>query len=763
MKKIFIFLFSIACTQVFAQADLICSNITNTQTSLASGQRISLSFRIKNIGAAAAGASHAGISLYNTSTLKSTFIADVSTEALASDSETGNYYFLVPLTYSISAGNYNILIQANDRSEITESNSSNNYTYSQNAITIQNSFKPVQNLPYPVILIHGLCGNDTTWSPYINQLQGYFGYSFGGNLNFCLNQDNNVKSSFLPSDFKDWTDTSQLVAGDFYTINFDVDPLGNKYSSATQSNQSAIVKQGIAVQKAIEHVLKVSGKDKVILVGHSMGGLAAREYLQNKGNWQTDGQHHVAKLFTTGTPHGGSNSTSGNLTSIFHAADERSEAVRDLRRTYDISNDSGVYLYGGVESLSVMNNSLLEDYFNADVNCNGIVGDKIVGLNHKSIPTDLAYTCVIGYDTYFPGLCSNCDGVVNVTDADLNNFYPQVKADTFFCVGKGSPLLLGGKPWHVELPKQTYYNEIGLDEPDNKKLAYPVDFSKHYFGHITPKNAVSLSSVDSDYYKFKIASTGNLSVYLFNIPTAQATIKITDSATNTRYLLSNSNGKGYLGKLIKNLNPGTYYMNLYSTADSYSWENPYCFELTFADSALPIIYASIDAKAIDNSFTSINWQTATELNTVNFIIQHSSNGNDFIDIGTIKAIGNGSNSYEFTDNTPNDGINYYRLVSVDKDGSTFYSKVISIIFTDKQSFSIIPNPARDFTTLSFSKAVDKAKIAVYDITGKLIIAQMLSGITNNYKLNTQNLTNGLYVIKVNTATGSYNEKLLINK
>lgn len=750
-----------ACTQIFAQPDLICSNVTNTQTSLELGQRISLSFRIKNIGNSIAGVSHAGISLIDTSTLNTIFLADVSTESLASDSESGNYYFILPLSYGVPAGSLKILVQANDRNEISESNTSNNYTYSQNPITILNGFKAVQNLPYPVILIHGLCGTDTTWYPYLRDLQGFFGYSYGGNLNFCLNQDNNVSTSYLPTDFKDWTDTTQLVAGDFYTINFDVDTFGNKYNNGAsiQSNQSAAVKQGVAVQKAIEHVLKVTGRDKVVLVGHSMGGLAAREYLQNKGNWQPDGEHHVAKLFTTGTPHGGSNSTSANLTSIFNAADERSEAVRDLRRTYDISGDSGVYLYGGIESFQVMDNSLFEHYFNADVNCNGIIGNNIRGLNYKTIPTDLAYTCVIGNDTYIFPLCSDCDGVVNFTSADLNNYLPQVNADTFYCSGSGSP----AHPWHIDLPKQTYYNEIGLDEPDNKKFAYPVEFSKHYFGHITPKNAVSPTSVDSDYYKFSVTKTGSLSVYLFDIPTSQATIKITDSATNQRILLSNSNGKGYLGKLVKSLNPGTYYLNIYSQADGYSWENPYCFELTFADSALPIMYSNIEANKVNNSLVKINWQTATELNTTNFIIKHSSDGVSFTDIGNVPAIGKGANSYEFTDNRPSNGINYYRLQSIDKDGSSTYSKVVTVNLADKQSFSIIPNPARDFATVSFSKTVDKATIAVYDITGKTVILQSISGSTNSYRLNTQPLTNGFYVIKVITATGSYNEKLLISK
>ena len=178
---------------------------------------------------------------------------------------------------------------------------------------------------------------------------------------------------------------------------------------------------------------------------------------------------------------------------------------------------------------------------------------------------------------------------------------------------------------------------------------------------------------------------------------------------------------------------------------------------------LPLVLVAFSATAEANKTVVTNWQTATELNTSHFIIQRSTDGTSFTEIGKVKAIGSGANSYTFTDDKPTNSINYYRLQSVDKDGSSSYSKVVSVNFGDKQSFSIIPNPARDFATISFNKTVDKATIAVYDITGKQVIMQSLSGIINSYKLNTQSLKSGLFVIKVNTATGSYNEKLLINK
>jgi len=178
--------------------------------------------------------------------------------------------------------------------------------------------------------------------------------------------------------------------------------------------------------------------------------------------------------------------------------------------------------------------------------------------------------------------------------------------------------------------------------------------------------------------------------------------------------------------------------------------------------ALPTKLEDITAKVFDEKVI-LKWGTLTELNTTHFIIQQSIDGNLYTDIGTVKAIGSGANSYEFTNKKPANGINYYRFQSVDKDGSKSYSKVISVNFGVKQSFSIIPNPAKDFAIINFSKAVDKGTIAVYDITGKQVITQSLSGNTNTYKLNTQSLKSGLYVVKIITTAGNYNEKLLINK
>lgn len=57
---------------------------------------------------------------------------------------------------------------------------------------------------------------------------------------------------------------------------------------------------GETIRARIEEISAVTGADRVVLVGHSMGGLAARAYLR------AHGAARVAKLVTLGTPHHGS-------------------------------------------------------------------------------------------------------------------------------------------------------------------------------------------------------------------------------------------------------------------------------------------------------------------------------------------------------------------------------------------------------------------------------------------------------------------------
>lgn len=135
--------------------------------------------------------------------------------------------------------------------------------------------------PYPIIFVHGLVGDESGWNDISSSLTSS-GLSYGGRMDFCLNQDGNNSTS--TGDYKDYTNSDNLhkiVKADFYTINFDVDNYGTPHDIDLLSNQAAIVKQGVAIKDAVKHVLDITEKNKVILVGHSMGGLAIREFIRS--------------------------------------------------------------------------------------------------------------------------------------------------------------------------------------------------------------------------------------------------------------------------------------------------------------------------------------------------------------------------------------------------------------------------------------------------------------------------------------------------
>lgn len=53
------------------------------------------------------------------------------------------------------------------------------------------------------------------------------------------------------------------------------------------------------IHQAVEQLCKDTGHDRIVIVAHSMGGLAARAYLRDHGS------HRIAKVITLGTPHHG--------------------------------------------------------------------------------------------------------------------------------------------------------------------------------------------------------------------------------------------------------------------------------------------------------------------------------------------------------------------------------------------------------------------------------------------------------------------------
>lgn len=99
----------------------------------------------------------------------------------------------------------------------------------------------------------------------------------------------------------------------------------------------------------------------------------------------------------------------------------------------------------------------------------------------------------------------------------------------------------------------------------------------------------------------------------------------------------------------------------------------------------------------------LEWATASEINNDYFILEHSINAENFLEIGKIEGAGNSESpmNYLFTDDNPYIGTTYYRLKQVDYDGNFKYSEIINVENITTNYFIITPNPANGLINVDF--------------------------------------------------------------
>ncbi len=176
-------------------------------------------------------------------------------------------------------------------------------------------------------------------------------------------------------------------------------------------------------------------------------------------------------------------------------------------------------------------------------------------------------------------------------------------------------------------------------------------------------------------------------------------------------------------------------------------------------SALPV--KLIEFTISQNSGSNIlQWKTASEINSSHFVVQRSKDGVVFEDLSSQPASGfsNTIKSYSYTDALPLSGINYYRLILVDKDKREEYSGIIFVRPGYDNSLEIITARVSSLQnslaiTVS-SKQNEKALLHVVDNNGKVLLTQsvLLQKGTNYFDKTIQNVSQGIYYVRLQTAT-----------
>ena len=179
--------------------------------------------------------------------------------------------------------------------------------------------------------------------------------------------------------------------------------------------------------------------------------------------------------------------------------------------------------------------------------------------------------------------------------------------------------------------------------------------------------------------------------------------------------------------------------------------------------ALPIILGEFTA--VKKSGTALlQWKTLQEENTSKFIIQRSADGVHYNVIGSVAATGNSSTpvQYQFTDNAPLNGTNFYRLQRVDKDGQFGYSETRLLNFTDASiTITISPNPAKDKIRVSIPGNTKELQLVLLNAQGQQLALFNMNN--ENKQFNLPLLATGIYYLKVSGEAVETTHKLVIKR
>jgi hypothetical protein len=186
---------------------------------------------------------------------------------------------------------------------------------------------------------------------------------------------------------------------------------------------------------------------------------------------------------------------------------------------------------------------------------------------------------------------------------------------------------------------------------------------------------------------------------------------------------------------------------------------------------LPIHIGSLKATR-ENDGIQVQWIAYDQGNTERYEIERSSDGVNFTRVQTIAVTGtnNGDVNYQWLDQNPVQGTNYYRIKEVYMSGNSDYSSVVKLLFKNgNPGISLYPNPT---TTKNLFVQFNDMSAGVYKVNcmnsaGQMVYQGTLTHAGGYRSAPLQlpgKLTAGLYRIVITSPSGvKTNSSVIINR
>jgi hypothetical protein len=183
-------------------------------------------------------------------------------------------------------------------------------------------------------------------------------------------------------------------------------------------------------------------------------------------------------------------------------------------------------------------------------------------------------------------------------------------------------------------------------------------------------------------------------------------------------------------------------------------------------SSLPVSLISFEGKYV-GSEVELKWKVTNENDMQGYKLLRSTNPGEsslWEEISFVLSVNSGDNIYAYTYKDFNPSQNsfiYYKLISLDKDGSVAESK--AIVVSDENSlmdFSVHPNPSEGYFTVNVQEDPENFSclLQVMDLTGK-ILEEIETGPGETIFIG-ENLSSGIYFLRMKSSSGQKTIKLI---
>lgn len=172
------------------------------------------------------------------------------------------------------------------------------------------------------------------------------------------------------------------------------------------------------------------------------------------------------------------------------------------------------------------------------------------------------------------------------------------------------------------------------------------------------------------------------------------------------------------------------------------------------NSALALLATKVvDFAAVkEGKNAKLSWAINQSVDYASFEIERSTTPTGFTNVGSRTAgQAPGATSFTHTDFNIPAGIIYYRIKVIEKDGSSFYTKVATVNNKSNESFVISPNPATDHIMISHgSSAPVTLNLKITDAAGKVVktISKQAVSAGGKLRIPMDNYAAGTYYVEI---------------